>query len=176
MTTITGFSHVAVNTADLPRFRRFYEGLLGLSMGVMFRMNHPPYLRHATFHVDGVVVLRVVEVPGYDPAADGGGAEAGRRGRIDRFALRVVDEAALRRVAERLRAAGASDGEVRRRGPTLSVHVTDPDGLAFEVDCPHHAADEAAGLAMDGDEIEEIGAAGWPRVRGAGSAAFAHDV
>ena len=94
MTTITGFSHVAVNTADLPRFRRFYEGLLGIPMGVTFRMDHPPFLRHATFHLDGPVVLHVFEVPGYDPAADGIGTDIGQRGRIDHFGYDV----ALRRI------------------------------------------------------------------------------
>jgi catechol 2,3-dioxygenase-like lactoylglutathione lyase family enzyme len=157
MTMITGFSHLAVNTADLPRFRRFYEGLLGIPMGVTFRMDHPPYLRHATFHLDGPVVLHVFEVPGYDPAADGIGSEIGQRGRIDHFGFQVADEDALRRVADRLRAAGATDGEVRELGPVLSVHVTDPDGLELEVNCPNLHFD----LAVGAETVEEEGAHDW---------------
>jgi catechol 2,3-dioxygenase-like lactoylglutathione lyase family enzyme len=157
MTTITGFSHVAVNTADLPRFRRFYEGLLGVPMGVTMRMDHPPYLRHATFHLDDPVVLHVFEVPGYDPVGDGIGAEIGQRGRIDHFGLQVADEAALRAVADRLRAAGATDGEVRSFGPVLSVHVTDPDGLELELNCPNLAFD----LATSTTPVEEVGVSDW---------------
>lgn len=156
-TTISGLSHVAVNTADLQRFRRFYEGLLGIPMGVTMRMDHPPYLRHATFHLDGPLVLHVFEVPGYDPRGDGIGTEIGRRGRIDHFGFQVADEAALRQVADRLRAAGATDGEVRPLGPVLSVHVTDPDGLELEVNCPNldFAVDEA------GETVEEVGTPDW---------------
>jgi catechol 2,3-dioxygenase-like lactoylglutathione lyase family enzyme len=157
MTTITGFSHVAVNTGDLARFRRFYEGLLGIPMGVTLRMDHPPYLRHATFHLDGPVVLHVFEVPGYDPAADGIGTEIGQRGRIDHFGFQVADAAALREVADRLRAAGATDGEIRPLGPVLSVRVTDPDGLALEVNCPNLDVDIDA-LA---ETIEEVGIGDW---------------
>lgn len=156
MTMITGFSHVAVNTADLERFRRFYEGLLGIPMGVMLRMDHPPYLRHATFHLDGPVVLHVFEVPGYDPAADGIGTEIGQRGRIDHFGFQVADEGALRMMADRLRAAGATDGEVRPLGPVLSVHVTDPDGLELEVNCPNLDFELVAG-----ETVEEVGASDW---------------
>lgn len=157
MTMITGFSHVAVNTADLPRFRRFYEGLLGIPLGVTLRMEHPPYFRHAIFHLDGPVVLHVFEVPGYDPHAEGIGAEFGRRGRIDHFGFQVSDALALREVADRLRAAGASDGEVRPLGPVLSVRATDPDGLELEVNCPN--LDFEIGAAAE--TVEEVGAADW---------------
>jgi catechol 2,3-dioxygenase-like lactoylglutathione lyase family enzyme len=156
MTTITGFSHVAVNTADLDRFRRFYEGLLGIPLGVTMRMDHPPYLRHAAFHVDRAV-LHVFEVPGYDPRADGIGSGIGRRGRVDHFGFQVADAATLGNVAARLRAAGASDGEVRPLGPMLSVHVTDPDGLELEVNCPNldFELDDFA------EEVEEVGLGDW---------------
>jgi catechol 2,3-dioxygenase-like lactoylglutathione lyase family enzyme len=157
MTDITGLSHLAVNTADLARFRRFYEGLLGIPMGVTLRMDHPPFLRHATFHLGGPVVLHVFEVPGYDPASDGIGTDIGRRGRIDHFGFQVAHEAALGEVAERLRAAGASDGEIRSFGPVLSVHVTDPDGLELEVNCPNVEFD----LDAESEIVEEVGAEDW---------------
>jgi catechol 2,3-dioxygenase-like lactoylglutathione lyase family enzyme len=161
----TGLSHLALNTADLDRFRRFYEGLLGLRVGVVLRMDHPPYLRHATFHVDDIVVLHVFEVPGYDPQATGIGASMGERGRIDHFGFMVRDEVELRTVADRLRAAGATDGEIRRLGPVLSVHVTDPDGLEVEINCPDLEFELVDG---GGEEIEEIGLPDWlERVRAA---------
>jgi catechol 2,3-dioxygenase-like lactoylglutathione lyase family enzyme len=153
-----GLSHVALNTADLDRFRRFYEGVLGLRVGVVLRMGHPPYLRHATFHIDDVVVLHVFELPGYDPQATGIGTSTGERGRIDHFGFMVRDEVELRAVADRLRSAGATDGEIRRLGPVLSVQVTDPDGLEVEINCP-----DLEFALVDGasEEIEEIGIPDW---------------
>jgi catechol 2,3-dioxygenase-like lactoylglutathione lyase family enzyme len=154
----TGLSHLALNTADLDRFRRFYEGLLGLRVGVVLRMDHPPYLRHATFHIDDIVVLHVFEVPGYDPQARGIGTTLGERGRIDHFGFMVRDEVELRTVADRLRASGATDGQIRRLGPVLSVRVTDPDGLEVEINCPDLEFELVEG---DGEEIEEIGVPDW---------------
>lgn len=171
MTTITGFSHLALNTADLQRFRRFYEGLLGIPMGVTLRMDHPPYLRHATFHLDGPVVLHVFEVPGYDPTSDGLGTEFGQRGRIDHFGFQVADEAALGTIADRLKAAGATDGEIRPLGPVLSVRVTDPDGLELEVNCPYLDFDLDAAAEI----VEEVGASDWlARVLDSDSDSAAH--
>jgi len=149
--TITALSHLALNTADLDRFRRFYEGILDIPMSVAQRMGHPPYLRHALFHVAGGSVLHAFEVPGYDPSAQGIGQSMGERGRIDHFGFQVDDETALRRVAGRLRAAGASDGKIRALGPVLSVHLRDPDGLELEVNCPNLAFDVRAG-----DVVEEL--------------------
>lgn len=156
MTAITGVSHIAVNTADLDRFRRFYDGLLGIPMGVTMRMDHPPHLRHATFHLDGPVVLHVFEVPGYDPTADGIGSDFGHRGRIDHFGFQVDDEPALRQVADRLRSAGAGDGEIQPLGPVLSVRFTDPDGLQLEVNCPDPSFDPGRG-----EPIEAVGLPDW---------------
>lgn len=156
-TAVTGIGHIAVNTADLGRFRRFYEGVLGLPLGVVMRMEHPPNLRHAMFHVAAGLVLHAFEVPGYDPQVQGIGADIGERGRIDHFAFLVPDEATLRQVAGRLRAAGASDGEVRALGPLLSAHATDPDGLQFEVTCVNLAFDVDSSL----EEVEEIGLPDW---------------
>lgn len=155
--TITGISHVALNTADLDRFRRFYEGLLGLPLGVVVRMDHPPHLRHATFHLDDVLVLHVFEVPGYDPGAQGIGTDIGERGRLDHFGLMLRDETELRAMAERLRAAGATDGEVRPMGPVLSVHVTDPDGLQLELNCPNLDFDAVSDVGV----VEEVGIPDW---------------
>jgi catechol 2,3-dioxygenase-like lactoylglutathione lyase family enzyme len=154
---VTGISHLAVNTPDLDRFRRFHEGLVGLPVGVVLRMTHPPYLRHATFHLDDVAVLHVFEVPGYDPQAQGFGTDIGERGRIDHFGLMVPDQDSLACLASRLRDAGASDGEVRSLGPVLSVHVTDPDGLQLEINCPDPDFDPAA----SGEGVEELGMPGW---------------
>ena len=57
------------------------------------------------------------------------------RGRIDHFGFTVVDQAALRRVRDRLLAAGATSGDIRPLGPMLSVRFQDPDGLEGEISC-----------------------------------------
>lgn len=132
-----GFSHVATITADLDRFRTFYEGVLGLRCVAVMRMNHPPHLRHAAFATGDTGALHVFEDPGYDPVAAGIPDEIGKRGRVDHFGLLVADEAELGVVAQRLVAAGASDGSARALGPVLSVHFTDPDGLEGEINCPN---------------------------------------
>jgi catechol 2,3-dioxygenase-like lactoylglutathione lyase family enzyme len=157
MSLIDGVSHIALLTADLGRFRRFYEGILGIPLGVVFKMQHPPHLRHATFHVANGPVLHVFEVPDYDPTAQGIGADMGERGRVDHFGFMVADEATLRVVADRVRAAGAGDGTIRALGPLWSLHVTDPDGLQLEVNCPNLAylGDDPADL------VEEIGLPDW---------------
>jgi catechol 2,3-dioxygenase-like lactoylglutathione lyase family enzyme len=171
MSAIIGMSHVAVNCADLDRFRRFYEGLLGLPVGLVMRLDHPPYLRHATFHVSDSLVLHVFETPGYDPVAAGIGTDIGERGRLDHFGLMVGDEAHLRAVADRMRAAGASDGAIRPLGPLLSLHVTDPDGLQLEINCPNPDFDINRPLGI---VVEEIGLPDWlPRLFAAAAAARA---
>jgi catechol 2,3-dioxygenase-like lactoylglutathione lyase family enzyme len=154
---ITGIGHVAVNTADLARFRRFYEQILGIPLGVTMRMPVAPHLRHAFFHVAPGVILHAFEVPGYDPRAQGIGTDIGERGRVDHFAFLVPDEQALEAVASRLRAAGASDGAIRDFGALLSVHATDPDGLQFEVTCANVSYDPRA----ESEEVEEIGVPDW---------------
>jgi catechol 2,3-dioxygenase-like lactoylglutathione lyase family enzyme len=152
---VTGVSHIAINTPDLDRFRRFYESILGLRLGADLRMEHPPYLRHAVLVVGPNVALHVFEVPGYDPQADGIGTEMGERGRIDHFGFSVDDVEQLEQVAARLAAAGAGDGELRSLGPVYSVFFRDPDGLALEINCPIPDFDLAAD---DGETILEMGA------------------
>lgn len=157
VTAVTCVSHIAVVTPDLDRFRRFYEGVVGLTHGVTMRMGGPPHFRHAMLLVQPGLGIHVIEEPGYDPQAQGIGVDIGQRGRIDHFAFGVPDEAALEQVATRLRAAGASDGVVRSLGPVWSVHATDPDGLQFEVTCTNLSFD-----AGDSTEIvEEVGVPDW---------------
>ena len=131
----TGFSHAAVYTSDIDRFRRFYETVVGLRMGVLLQMDAAPYYRHAIFPLGEVATLHVFEMPGYDPQSDGIGTEIGQRGRIDHFGFEVNDRADLEALRERVTAAGASDGEIRPLGPSWSLHFRDPDGLSVEVNC-----------------------------------------
>jgi catechol 2,3-dioxygenase-like lactoylglutathione lyase family enzyme len=158
MSAVTGLSHVAVNTADLDRFRRFYEDLLGIPMAVSMRMTQPPYLRHAMFQPADATLLHVFEVPGYDPQAQGIGADIGERGRVDHFAFMVRDHIALAELSERLQAAGATDGTLTDFGPVLSLHLTDPDGLQLELNCVNPDFDP---VAIPAEEIEELPRPDW---------------
>lgn len=161
----TGISHLAGITADLDRYRAFYEGVLGLRAGVVLRLPHPPYLRHAIFFVSDSCVLHVFEEPGYDPVAAGIGTEIGHRGRLDHFGFLVRDRDELEAIRERLVAAGASDGTVTPLGPMLSVHFRDPDGLEGEINAVDDTFDPEA---MDEDEVIEVPDPGWfDRIRGA---------
>ena len=168
---ITGIGHIAVNTANLARFRRFYEELLGLPVWLVTRMDHPPVLRHALFGVTDGLALHAFEVPGYDPTGHGIGDEIGERGRIDHLALTVADEATLRALATRLVAAGASDGVVFPLGPFLGVHLRDPDGMALEINCPNPGWEPGT----DRGAVEEVGTPDWAQraraaARGTGAA------
>jgi hypothetical protein len=48
----------------LDRFRRFYEGIVGLRLGALLRMDVPPHHRHAIFPIGAVATLHVFETPG----------------------------------------------------------------------------------------------------------------
>jgi catechol 2,3-dioxygenase-like lactoylglutathione lyase family enzyme len=125
--------HVAVITADLDRFRAFYEDVIGLRTAVVLRMPEPPGLRHAVLSVTDVSIVHVFERPGYDPVAEGVGTEIGLRGRLDHLAFHMASPADLEAVRARLVAVGASDGFVAPHGPVHSVRFHDPDGLEGEV-------------------------------------------
>lgn len=60
-----GISHVAVVTADLDRFRTFYEDVIGLRTTVVFG---PAHAREAVL-MAGSVMIQAFEIAGYDPAA-----------------------------------------------------------------------------------------------------------
>lgn len=134
-------SHVAMITADLDRFRAFYEEVIGLQTAVVLRMDHPPGLRHALLLVDDSTALHAFEQPGYDPAGDGIGTGIGRRGRLDHLGFLVENVAALESVRDRLVAVQASEGEITDLGPLLCVHFRDPDGFEGEVNAVNPAFD-----------------------------------
>ena len=108
--------------------------------------------RHAILFA-GATVLHVFEVPGYDPAAHGIGSTMFERGRLDHLGFTVADEAALGEVRDRLVAAGASSGEIRALGPTLSVRYEDPDGFEGEIDCFDPAFDPSA-IGPDAEVVD----------------------
>jgi catechol 2,3-dioxygenase-like lactoylglutathione lyase family enzyme len=135
----TGISHVGIRTADLDRFRSFYEDVIGIDVQLSFA--HGPD-RVAVIAVgDGTLV--VFEGTG-EARPDGLG--------IDHLGFAVPDEAALKAAAGRLVAAGASDGSIRPEGPLLAVDFVDPDGTRGEVNCLDPSFDPAHVPA--GDVVE----------------------
>ena len=147
----SGVSHVAMVTADLDRYRDFYEDVVGLDTALVLGAASE-HGRHAILFA-GATVLHVFEVPGYDPAAHGIGSAMFERGRLDHLGFTVADEAALGEVRDRLVAAGASSGEIRVLGPTLSVRYEDPDGFEGEIDCFDPAFDPSA-IGPDAEVVD----------------------
>ena len=133
----SGISHIAMVTADLDRYRDFYETTVGLDTALVLGAGSD-HGRHAIFFA-GETVLHVFEVDGYDPTAQGIGPAMFERGRLDHLGFTVADEEALRAVADRLVSVGASCGEIRPLGPTLSVRYEDPDGFEGEINCFNRA-------------------------------------
>jgi catechol 2,3-dioxygenase-like lactoylglutathione lyase family enzyme len=144
-----GVSHVAVVTADLDRFRAFYEDTIGLETTIVFGTG-PGHVRQAVIATSNVM-LHVFEIPGFDPARQGFAPAMFERGRLDHFGFAVADEAALVALRDRLLAAGASSGTIWHLGPMLSVRFHDPDGLDGEINCLDPSYDPTT--LRDEDEI-----------------------
>jgi catechol 2,3-dioxygenase-like lactoylglutathione lyase family enzyme len=132
MTLLSGINHAAVLTDDLERFVAFYTGVFDAE--VIFEEDTPAF-RHAMLRVGEVGVLHAVAQPG-NPDGRGRPTMLGR-GHLDHLGLHVADEASFEEVRDRLRRAGATDGQVYDLGPQVSLWFTDPDGMAGEVcwDC-----------------------------------------
>ncbi len=145
----SGVSHVAMITADLDRYRDFYEHVIGLDTALVLGAGCE-LGRHAVLFA-GDTVLHVFEVEGYDPSAHGIGSTMFERGRLDHLGFTVPDESALEAVRDRLVAVGASSGDINPLGPILSVRYEDPDGFEGEINC-FNAAFEPPSVG-DGDEI-----------------------
>jgi catechol 2,3-dioxygenase-like lactoylglutathione lyase family enzyme len=128
-----GVSYVAVVTGDLDGYRAFYEDVIGLE--ALPELDAGPGHRRQAVLSAGAVLLRVFEVPGYDPSATGLGSAMFERGRLDHLGFTVRDEAALAAVRDRLVAVDASSGAIRRLGPMLSVRFRDPDDFEGEINC-----------------------------------------
>jgi glyoxylase I family protein len=133
------FGHVALITADLDRFRRFYEDVFGLRA---VEVDHPdgmPFRRLASFTDAGgdVVRMLVFEVPAYTSGLPDD--VIGRRGRLDHIAFHVDARNDFDAVTNRLVERGASSGVVSELGPVFSVLFVDPDGGHHNLQTLNHA-------------------------------------
>lgn len=122
------FGHVSLLTADLDRFRRFYEDVFALRTVMIDHPDGMPFRRLAvlTDAIGESIRLLVFEVPGYTSGLPDD--VIGRRGRLDHLAFHAADPEEFDAVTRRLVEAGASSGEVNDLGPSRSVLFVDPDG------------------------------------------------
>ncbi len=119
-----GIGHVVLKVRDLDRALAFYRDLLGF--GVSSQMSNVMIFLTATGenHHD-LALLRVGDsAPGAAPNAVG----------LYHVAIRLADDAELRRAHDLLRERGMLRGAVDH-GVTHSVYTADPDGNEIELFC-----------------------------------------
>lgn len=125
---LAGFDHVAVLTADLPRFVAFYEDVFGAAV-------------EGGLSEDGLemVVLRIGPTSEINVFQIDGNEEPLRqhpifgRGRLDHFAFRATSIEQFDEIRGELMRRGCTDGFVTDFGQVLSVFFRDPEGLELEV-------------------------------------------
>lgn len=129
---LEGVNHIAVLTADMDRFIRFYQDAFDATV-VMDNPNHAGNEgeRMVIMTIGGQSELNVFEVPGNDQASVQ--TPMFGRGRLDHFGLNASDRETFEEVRQRLMKLGASDGTITDFGAKLSVFFRDPDGLEAEV-------------------------------------------
>jgi catechol 2,3-dioxygenase-like lactoylglutathione lyase family enzyme len=131
-TLLDGVNHIAVLTADMERFIRFYQEAFDAKVKHDNR-NHAGHAgeRMVIMSIGGQSEFNVFEVPGNTQ----GRVQTPMfgRGRIDHFGLNAYNRETFEQVRVRLMQLGASDGTITDFGSKLSVFFRDPDGLEAEV-------------------------------------------
>ena len=132
MQPLDGVNHIAVLTADMDRFIRFYQEAFDAKV-LSDNPNHAGHEgeRMVIMSLGGPSDFNVFQVPGNDQASVQ--TPMYGRGRIDHFGLNAGSREALEEVRQRLMRLGASDGTVTDFGKQVSVFFRDPDGLEAEV-------------------------------------------
>jgi glyoxylase I family protein len=126
--TFAGVHHITLNVTDLTRSRRFYEGVLGLTVDQDFppEPGYPGKLRLRL--ADGTRIVLVPPLPG---TPDGDRFSEYRIG-LDHISLGLPGSE-LERLVDVLRQAGVQTRGIQRDalGPAL-VCFRDPDNIAWE--------------------------------------------
>ncbi|MGQ4807565.1 hypothetical protein NKDENANG_00919 [Candidatus Entotheonellaceae bacterium PAL068K] len=143
-TPLHGVNHVAILTADMDRFIRFYQEVFEATV-VHDNPNHAGNAgeRMVIMSIGGQSEFNVFEVPGNTQAQVQ--TPMFGRGRIDHIGLNASNREAFEQVRARLMQWGATDGTITDFGTKLSVFFRDPDGLEAEVLWNKDAAALAAG-------------------------------
>lgn len=120
---LTGIHHLTAVTADVRANHRFYTQVLGMRL-VKRSVNQDDVSAYHLFYADGA------GSPGTDVTFFDWPMPPEQRGThsITRTALRVQGVAALSWWAERLRAAGATRGEIVERDGRATLDFQDPEG------------------------------------------------
>jgi catechol 2,3-dioxygenase-like lactoylglutathione lyase family enzyme len=132
MQPLNGVNHVAILTADMDRFIRFYQE----AFDARVLSDDPEHMgregeRMVIMSIGGPSDFNVFQVPGNTEASVQ--TPMFGRGRLDHFGLNASSREALEEVRQRLMRLGASDGTITDFGKQLSVFFRDPDGLEAEV-------------------------------------------
>ncbi len=129
---LDGVNHIAVLTADMDRFIRFYQEAFDATV-VMDNPNHAGNEgeRMVIMTIGGQSEFNVFEVPGNAQASVQ--TPMFGRGRLDHFGLNTSNRETFEEVRQRLMKLGASDGTITDFGAKLSVFFRDPDGLEAKV-------------------------------------------
>jgi len=132
MQPLNGVNHIAVLTADMDRFIRFYQEAFDAKV-LSDNPNHAGHEgeRMVIMSLGGPSDFNVFQVPGNDQASIQ--TPMYGRGRLDHFGLNARSREDLEEVRQRLMRLGASDGTVTDFGKQVSVFFRDPDGLEAEV-------------------------------------------
>ncbi len=131
-TLLNGVNHVAILTADMDRFIRFYQEAFDAEV-VSDNPNHAGNEgeRMVIMSIGGQSEFNVFQVPGNTQA--GVQTPMFGRGRLDHIGLNASTKEAFEQVRERLMKLGATDGTVTDFGAKYSLFFRDPDGLEAEV-------------------------------------------
>ena len=132
MQPLNGVNHIAILTADMDRFIRFYQEAFDAKV-IFDNPNHAGHEgeRMVVMSIGGPSDFNVFQVPGNTQASVQ--TPMYGRGRLDHFGLNASSREALEEVRQRLIRLGASDGTITDFGKQLSVFFRDPDGLEAEV-------------------------------------------
>jgi catechol 2,3-dioxygenase-like lactoylglutathione lyase family enzyme len=132
MPPLNGVNHIAVLTADMDRFIRFYQEAFDAKV-ISDNPNHGGHEgeRMVIMSIGGPSDFNVFQVPGNTQASVQ--TPMYGRGRLDHFGLNASSREALEEVRQRLIHLGASDGTITDFGKQISVFFRDPDGLEAEV-------------------------------------------
>lgn len=117
---VKGASHVQLRVSDVAASVAWYTAALGLVGG-----GGPQGAAVPLFTTNGRFALVIS-----DGRRDGAGGE------VDHLAFSVADRDALAAWGEQLSAAGIAHGGLVTSGEGLSIHLSDPDGLAVELIAP----------------------------------------
>ena len=132
MQPLNGVNHIAILTADMDRFIRFYQEAFGAEV-ISDNPRHADHEgeRMVIMSIGGPTDFNVFQVPGNTQASVQ--TPMYGRGRLDHFGLNAASREDLEEVRQRLMRLGASDGTITDFGRQLSVFFRDPDGLEAEV-------------------------------------------